>query len=215
MKYCRWFTVSAFLLLMACAFTGCARGAPPASLHHKQAEPEVPFGEGTPAAGISPTTALVPSVQTLPAGTSITVALIASLSSARSRTGDTFEAKLDEPLVVNGQTVADRGSSVAGRVLLAGSAAEHAPGVLRLRLSAIVMQGTPQAIVTSSYFAKGSTGQSAASSGDSKLSAGRVSPAGLNEGKAERYKGGEDVELPADRRITFRLIEPASLPVRE
>src|SRR3954452_8582837 len=51
---------------------------------------------------------LVPTSITVPAGTVVAVRLQNSVSSATASPGDTFEAVLDEPLVVKGQTVANR-----------------------------------------------------------------------------------------------------------
>src|SRR5512138_581121 len=49
---------------------------------------------------------LVPDQVTIPAGTSVAVRLQSSVSSASAQPGEHFDAVLDEPLVVNGHTVA-------------------------------------------------------------------------------------------------------------
>jgi hypothetical protein len=46
----------------------------------------------------------------LPAGTTITVRLIDPIDSSKSNEGDTFKASLEEALVVNGETLAQRGA---------------------------------------------------------------------------------------------------------
>jgi hypothetical protein len=54
---------------------------------------------------------------TLTAGTLLPVRLIETISSDRNHPGDTFTASLDEPLVVDGFVIAERGSRVEGRVI--------------------------------------------------------------------------------------------------
>src|SRR5688572_4088619 len=55
-------------------------------------------------------------MQTVPAGTSLTVVMGDEISTATSKEGDTFDASLSEQLVVNGRVVAERGDRVTGRV---------------------------------------------------------------------------------------------------
>jgi hypothetical protein len=54
---------------------------------------------------------------TLRSGTTIPVRIDESLSSDRNVAGDTFNASLAEPLVVDGLVIAERGARVTGRVL--------------------------------------------------------------------------------------------------
>jgi len=58
----------------------------------------------------------VPSHLTLKAGTYVTVRMNQWLSSDRNRQGDTFTATLQQPVVVDGVVVAQRGQTVYGRV---------------------------------------------------------------------------------------------------
>ena len=55
-------------------------------------------------------------VLVIPAGTSLKVRATDGISSGRSQAGDTFRLTLDQPLVINGRTVAPAGSQVVGRV---------------------------------------------------------------------------------------------------
>lgn len=64
----------------------------------------------------------LPSSLTLPAGTLVTVRVSQFLSSDRNVPGDTFNAELKQPLVVDGWVVARRGQSVLGRVDVAQKA---------------------------------------------------------------------------------------------
>ncbi|MGZ4816321.1 MAG: hypothetical protein ACXVZV_12980, partial [Terriglobales bacterium] len=85
----------------------------------------------------------VPDNLTVPAGTVVNVRLQQnSISSASASAGQSFDAVLDEPLVVNGKTVAPRGAAVTGRVVEAKSSGRlHDSGYLRLTLSAITLNG--------------------------------------------------------------------------
>ncbi len=58
-----------------------------------------------------------PNTVMLPTGMEIVVRLSNTLSTNRNLAGDTFEAVLDKPLVVDGLVLADKGSLVEGRVL--------------------------------------------------------------------------------------------------
>ena len=54
---------------------------------------------------------------TLDVGTVLSVRLIEALSSDRNHPGDTFTASLDEPLVVEGMVIAEKGARVEGRIV--------------------------------------------------------------------------------------------------
>ena len=56
---------------------------------------------------------------TIPAGTEVQVRLVDSLSSARNRSGDTFMATLDAPILVGGWVAIPKGPNVMGRVIAA------------------------------------------------------------------------------------------------
>jgi hypothetical protein len=61
----------------------------------------------------------VPDTLTLPSNTVIQVRAQQWLSSDQNHAGDTFDAVLDQPLIVNGWVVARRGQTVEGRIVLA------------------------------------------------------------------------------------------------
>jgi hypothetical protein len=54
---------------------------------------------------------------TLAAGTLLPVRLVETVSSDRNHPGDTFNASLDEPLVIDGFVIAERGARLEGRIL--------------------------------------------------------------------------------------------------
>lgn len=78
--------------------------------------------EAAPDQGAPPAYQPLPSRLTLPGGTLVTVRVSQWLSSDRNLAGDTFNAELQQPLVVDGWVVARRGQSVLGRVDVAKKA---------------------------------------------------------------------------------------------
>ena len=75
----------------------------------------------------------------LSAGTMLAVRLIDRVSSEKSQAGDRFEGTLDTPVMVGGAVVADKGSSVVGRVVRARQAGRMtAPSELVLELAELV-----------------------------------------------------------------------------
>ncbi len=167
----------------------------------------------------------VPENLTIPAGTVVNVRLQNSVSSATANPGQTFDATLDEPLVVNGKTVAPRGAAVTGRVVEAKSSGRlHDSGYLRLTLSSIAVNGKSVPVETSSLFAKGANhnkrnaaligggaGAGAligglAGGGKGALIGGLV---GAGAGTGGAYATGKkDVAFGAERRLSFRLTQP-------
>ncbi len=75
----------------------------------------------------------------VPAGTMLAVRLTDHVSSDRSQAGDRLEGTLDTPVVVGGKVVADKGSSVVGRVARVRKAGRMtAPSELVLELVELV-----------------------------------------------------------------------------
>jgi hypothetical protein len=101
-------------------------------------------------------TALLAAAETIPAGTRLTVRTDSQISSKTAKAGQTFNANLARPLVVNGKTVADSGAPVKGKVTYAKSSGRlHDPGQLTLRLTSVEINGKMVPISTSGYHAKG------------------------------------------------------------
>ncbi len=167
----------------------------------------------------------VPEDLTIPVGTVVNIRLQNSVSSATASPGQSFDAVLDEPLVINGKTVAERGAPVTGRVVEAKSSGRiHNSGYLRLTLASITINGKSVPVETSSLFAKGANhnkrnaaligggaGAGAligglAGGGKGALIGGLV---GAGAGTGGAYATGKkDVAFGAERRLTFRLTQP-------
>ena len=218
--------VSASLLLSACTRQ---TGVPAASAGTSGDESQnAPFGPSSQGNGASAVPSLLPSLPSLPPGTTLTVRLQASLSSATAQAGERFEGELDQPIVVDGQTVVEKGASVWGRVVAAkASGGLHDPGYLRLSLTSINVNNRDVPLQTSSVFAKGASHEKrnlaiiGGSAGGGALIGGLAgggkgaligSLIGTAGGTGAAYATGKkDVVFGTERRLTFRLTEPASL----
>jgi hypothetical protein len=167
---------------------------------------------------------LVPTSVTVPSGTVVAVRLQNTVSSASARAGDTFQAVLDDDLVVKGQTVAPKGTPITGRVMEAKSSGRlHDSGYLRLTLSSMTLNGNEVPLQTTSLFAKGANhnrrnaaligggaGAGAligglAGGGKGALIGGLV---GAGAGTGGAYATGKkEVAFSAERRLSFRLTQ--------
>jgi hypothetical protein len=128
----------------------------------------------------------------LSAGTLLTVQLELSLSAANVHPGDAFTASIAAPLVIDGETVIERGAEVTGRVEAARS--RPGSGYVRLALSAITVEGAAVELQTSSLFARGTVeGAQVSSSGNPS------------------NRESEGVRVRKGRRLTFRLTAPVTL----
>lgn len=87
---------------------------------------------------------------TIPDGTPIEVRLQQALGSARSESGEVFQATLAAPLMVNGEYVVPSGTDVTGRVLLARPSGHlRTPATLAVTLTSFDLNGQRYDIVTS------------------------------------------------------------------
>jgi hypothetical protein len=171
----------------------------------------LPFESPSVAGGNYPTASLA-SLK-LPPGTLLTVRIRSAVSSATCHAGDSFAAVLDEPLVLDGQTVLARGAEVSGKVIAAKASGQFDPGYLRLRLTGISVSGKPLRLETSSVFLKGGSRpvRGVALIGKRTVPAALVMADGA--GSEALLPGTKnDVEFPAAGRLTFRLSE--ALPIK-
>jgi hypothetical protein len=160
----------------------------------------------------------------IPSGTAVTVRLQTGVSSATNNSGDSFDAVLDAPLVINGKTVAPAGAPVSGKVVAAKSSGHlKDPGMIQLALSSITIDKKSIPVSSSSVIARGSshTKRNAAIIGGSTgggaligglLGGGKGALIGAGVGAAGGTTGAyatgkKDVGFAAERRLTFRLTQ--------
>ncbi len=220
-----WFVAVALLAVLA----GCANGVPDNADAAQSAPDEsqqLPFNRG--GHGLFSSRPAVPNAVTIPAGTALAVRLQQSVSSASARSGDEFDAVLDEPLIINGQTVAPKGAAVVGRVVAARKSGHlHNSGYLRLTLASIEISGKQVPVESSSLFVAGGahknrnlaligggTGAGAligalAGGGKGALIGSAIGAAG---GTGVAYATGQkDVGFSAERRLGFRLTQAVTV----
>lgn len=121
--------------------------------------------------------------ENLPAGTLVTVSLKGAISGGSSVMQNTFDAVVDEPVVIDGNTLIARGTIVSGRVQSVHiSKVEPYRGYICLALALIHAGGIDVPVQTADLYARQSTTTSPSSS---------------------------VIRLEKGRRLTFRLTEPA------
>jgi outer membrane lipoprotein SlyB len=167
---------------------------------------------------------------TVPAGTRILIRMIDSIDSSKQKTGYRFRASLESNLQAEDVVVAPRGNMVYGRLAQASSAGKMSgSSQLTLELTEIVINGTAYPLLTSTYEIKGK--------GEGKKTAGKVvggaglgaligGIAGGGKGAAigvlagavggtvlAASKKGEQLQIPSEFLLEFRLEQPVKIPV--
>jgi hypothetical protein len=164
----------------------------------------------------------------VPAGTQIVVRLIDAVNSETDTLGQTYRASIDQPVVVNGQTVIPRGSDVIAALIGSKQSGKiQGRTVLTLDLKSVTVNGRSNDIVTTGVpQASGSRGSRSAKviGGTAALGAiigaaaggGRGAAIGAGSGAAvgtaaEVATSGQKVKVPSETRLTFTLQNPLNL----
>lgn len=165
----------------------------------------------------------------VPAGTVLTVSLGQALSSKTSQTGQAFLATLRQPISVDGTVAIPPGSAVSGTVVSAKEKGKiKGEGELTLTLTNITVGGQSYSIRTSvlNNTIKGKGKRTAATTGGGAAGGALIggiagggkgagigalvgAGAGLIGGAAT---GNQQIELPAESALTFKLSEALTLP---
>lgn len=184
---------------------------------------------GTPSAVVSSAAQSKKKV-TVPAGTRILIRTIDPIDTTKQKTGYRFTATLEANLQADDVVVAPRGTTVYGRLAEASSAGRMSgSSELTLELTDIMINGSNYPVLTSTYQIKGK--------GEGKKTAGKIlggtglgaliggiagggtgaaigALAGAAGGTAvAASKKGEQLQIPSESLIEFRLEQPATLPV--
>src|SRR6201987_4657892 len=182
-----------------------------------------------------PSWTAIPSAQatskvTVPAGTRILIRMTDSVDSTKQKTGERFTASLETNLQADDMVVAPRGATIYGRLIEASSAGRMSgSSQLTLELTDIVIGGTAYPLLTSTYEIKGK--------GEGKKTAGKIlggaglgaliggiagggtgAAIGVLAGAAggtavAASKKGEQLQIPSESLIEFRVEQPVKLPV--
>jgi hypothetical protein len=169
---------------------------------------------------------------TVPAGMRLLIRTIDPIDSSKQKAGYRFTASLETNLQAEDTVVAPRGSTVYGRLAGASSAGRMSgSSQLTLELTDIVINGTAYPLLTSTFEVKGK--------GEGKKTAGKVlggtglgaligglagggtgaaigALAGAAGGTAvAASKKGEQLQIPSESLLEFRLEQPVSLPIAE
>jgi hypothetical protein len=140
----------------------------------------VPSAPAPPAAGVPPTV-------TIAAGTILPVRIGETISAAQFKTGDSFLATLDRPLVVDGWVIAEKGSRLEGRVV------DVASGRLRVELVRLSTSDGQHVPIRTDPFKKDAGGSTVADAA---------------------FTRGRSAEIPVESRISFRVAGPVTITER-
>jgi hypothetical protein len=165
----------------------------------------------------------------VPSGTALTVRMGQALSSKTSQSGQTFIATLAQPVSVAGVTAIPAGSTVSGTVVTAKEKGKFkGEGELALALTSVTVKGRTHTIQTSvlDSTSKGKGKRTAVTTGGGAAGgaligglAGGGKGAGIGAlvGAGAGLMGGamtgnQQIEIPAESALTFRLSAPLTLP---
>ncbi len=198
--------------------------APRASQLPPQPSPEPPYSSSNSSSSSNPSSnppANRGGVE-LPAGTQLTVRMIDGVDSEVARPGDTFRASLDEPVIVNGESIVPRGADVVAKLVDDQRSGKiQGRTVLKLVLTSITVDGR-QVEVTTQDVIKESSSRGARSGkvigGTAALGAiiggiaggGRGAAIGAGSGAAvgtgaQELGKGQRVKIPSETRLVFTL----------
>lgn len=166
----------------------------------------------------------------VPAGTHLVVRMIDGIDSNQNKVGDTFQATLEEPLIVNSTQVAPKGATVYGKLEQVKSAGRvMGQSELRLALTGIVLNGATYNITTGDYNVQGKSrgkqtaeraGIGAALGGIIGAIAGGGKGAAIGAGvgagagtATQVLTHGQQVHVPSETVLNFTLQQPVQLPI--
>jgi len=181
-----------------------------------------------PAAAMTPPPPPVPANVTVPDGTELQVRLDESLSSNKNHSGDVFHGSLDQPVVLNDQTVIPAHADVTGKVVEA-VAANRLTGQpsLSIEITRVSYNDHTYNVTTDAYRRTGtSRGKRNVKTGAGGAALGAIIGAIAGGGKgaaigaatgagagtaAGAATGSDDVKLDSESVVSFRLQAPVTV----
>jgi hypothetical protein len=191
-----------------------AAPAPPPPVQDRNYQAPPPPPGPTPVTGIQ-----------IPTGTPITVRMIDKVDSNVARLGETFRASVDEPVLVNGQTVIPRGADAMVKLVEDQQSGKfEGKTILTLALTGITINGqtidTTTGAVSQASSSRGArtagvVGGSTAlgaiigalAGGGRGAAIGAASGAAVGAG-AQVITKGQQVKIPSETRLNFTLQQP-------
>ena len=196
--------------------------------------PVAPKHEAQPSGILRPdpaaeTRSRTPQTVTIPAGTTLAVRLRQLIATDRQAEGDPFAATLDQPIVIDGFVIADKGSNVRGKVTsLVDPGRVKGRAAISLELTEInTTDGQRVDIRTDTFRSEAASGKKGdlaklgagaaigavigAIAGGGKGAAIGAGVGGAAGGGAVLATKGEDVRLTSETLLTFRLAENVTL----
>ena len=175
-----------------------------------------------------PQPAPAPGGTVIPTGTTITVRMIDAVNSEESRLGQTYRASVDEPVLLDGQTVIPRGADAVVKLVEDKESGKiEGRTVLTLALQQVMANGRMLDVTTGDVSqASGSRGSRSAKviGGTAALGAiigaiaggGKGAAIGAGSGAAvgtgvQVLTKGQTVKIPSETRLTFTIQQPAQL----
>jgi hypothetical protein len=168
---------------------------------------------------------------TASAGTPITIRTAEAIDTDRNRVGDVFEATLEDPLTIDNQTVAERGTLVRGRIATSKESGKlTGQSELALELTEMVLGGKTYYLHTADYSEVGSSrgrrtaatvGGTAAvgavigaiAGGGKGAAIGAASGAAVGTGVQILTKG-QTLKIPSETILEFKLQSPLTIEMR-
>ena len=164
---------------------------------------------------------------TLPAGTNITIRMIESVDSETNKVGQTFRASMDQPVMLNGQTVIPRGADAVVKLVDSKDSGKlTGKADLTLSLQSVSINGHFVDINTQSINKESaSQGEKTAKVAGGTAAVGAIIGAIAGGGKgaaigagagaaagagSQVVLGGQRVRIPSETRLTFVLDNPTS-----
>lgn len=176
----------------------------------------------------APSAPSTPMNVTIPAGTEITVRMIDPVDSSVNQIGETFRASLDEPIVVDGKTIASRGADVTAKLTEVAQAGRvTGRSELSLILLDITINGQKHEVTTGEVYEAGASrgkqtatrvgigaviGATIGAIAGGGTGAAQGAAAGAGAGTAiQVLTHGEEVKIPSEARLVFTLQNPLNI----